>query len=114
MDAIGEYDNAKWDLANAKKWAALIGAPYDGGGGGIGKVVGVDRSDMRIYHQRSNGSQNYHSTPSEYLATCISMVIAEMAPTIIAKAIAMMERGLVQKAAAAKVLMDAIAADASA
>jgi len=112
MDAIGEYGNAKWDLAKAKKWEALIGSPYSGGGGGIGKVASATVK-MEIYHQRVHGSANYHAPPGERLTACIGLVVTQMGPEIIAKAIAMMERGLVQKAAAAKVLMDAIVADAS-
>jgi len=114
MDAIKEYTQAKRDIANAKQWEALIGSPYNGGGGGIGKVTAATTVKMEIYHQHSNGDTNYHAPPSEHLAACICMVVTDMGPTIIAKAIAIMQQGLVQKAAAAKVLADAIAADASA
>ena len=113
MDAIREYAQAKQDLANAKEWADLIGSPYNGGGGGIGRVTAATFVKMEIYHQHSNGDTNYHAPPSEYLTACICKVVTEMGATIIAKAIAIMQQGLVQKAAAAKVLMDAIVADAS-
>ena len=112
MDAIAEYVQAKRDIATSKKWAALIGASYHGGGGGIGKVVGLDDIRMQIYHQSSNGAEGYHMAPCAHLKACIGLAMAKMAPTIIAQAIALMEQGLTDKAAAAKVLMIAIAADA--
>jgi len=113
MDAIAEYVQAKHDLINAKKWEAMIGSTYHGGGGGVGRVVGVELVQLQIYHQHSNGATNYHSPPNDHLAACIRLIATNMAPTIIAQAIGIMERGLVQQAMAAKVLADAIAADAA-
>jgi len=114
MDAIAEYVRAKQDIAAAKKWEALIGSPYQGGDKGIGRVAALDTVDMRIFHQYSNTSDIYHKIPCDHLAACIRLVATDMAPTIISQAIAIMERGLKNKADAAKVLADAIAADASA
>jgi len=112
MDAIKEYIQAKRDIANAKRWEDLIGSPYHGGGGGIGKVTAATTVKMEIYHQYSNGDTNYHAPPNEHLAACICKVVTNMGSTIIAKAIAIMEQELAQKAAAAQVLTIAIAADA--
>lgn len=61
MNSFEEYKKAKIELFFAEKWAELIGKPYRGGGGGIGKLHSV-YIEATIYHQVSDGATNYHDS----------------------------------------------------
>ena len=55
--------------ARCKDWASLIGSPFRGGGGGIGALqtlrICIGDDTPKIYHQSTDGAQNYHRMPPE-------------------------------------------------
>lgn len=67
---IESHKKLKTDHQKCKEWANLIGSPYSGGGGGIGKVFSVDLctgdNAPTIYHQAYSGATNYHRMPIEF------------------------------------------------
>ena len=89
MSAIDDYNQFKRDRRAAEDWAALIGAPYRGGGGGIGKV---HRAEVKaiVYHQERDGATNYHDCPAR-LATALSIQTRAMFPQLLAAALADMD-----------------------
>ena len=50
-----------------KQWINLIGSPYNGGGGGVGKLFSASLADgdnlPKIYHQAYNVATIYHTMP---------------------------------------------------
>jgi hypothetical protein len=98
-NAIHKFQEAKTDLGYLKAWSSLIGAPYHGGGGGIGEVIRAAVS-LTVYHQASHGSTNYHDPRScqEYLNEAAKL----MGPAIIHKAIELAEANVRVLADAAK------------
>lgn len=98
---IEQYVAAKRVQDDCLEWAALIGSPYRGGGGGVGELRSLGLGQVTVYHQYSNGSQNYHDIPSAltpYLCTAIKARFGEL----LADALARQELAL--KAAAAEAL----------
>lgn len=62
MSDISEFLKFKREHSRATEWANLLGAPYHGGGGGIGALTML-KAEMKIYHQAYNGATNYHEPP---------------------------------------------------
>lgn len=64
---IQQYQGAKREHDECAKWASLIGSPYRGGGGGIGELISLRLMNgdgaPTVYHQCSNGANNYHRMP---------------------------------------------------
>ena len=64
---IEQYNSAKREQSACQQWAALLGSPYRGGGGGIGELRSVrlakGEGSPTIYHQASDGATNYHAMP---------------------------------------------------
>ncbi len=69
--AIEKYSALKEQKRWADEWIALYGAPYSGGGGGIGKVSSLE-AKATIYHQAYNGATNYHDIPKEFIPYFVS------------------------------------------
>jgi hypothetical protein len=60
---IEQYNAAKRDQTDCLAWAALIGSPYSGGGGGVEELRSLSLGSVTVYHQYSNGAKNYHEIP---------------------------------------------------
>lgn len=64
---IKKYQGAKREHYECTEWAALIGSPYRGGGGGVGNLISVrlmaGDGAPTVYHQRYDGATNYHRMP---------------------------------------------------
>lgn len=98
-DTIKAYREKVRDVEQAKEWAGLIGSPYKGGGGGIGRIVSLDVTSQ-VYHQYSNGANNYHTIPKGLAASLASVIKAD-ADSLLKRAVAHLEiqqTSLAQKA----------------
>lgn len=91
---IERYNAAKREQAECQRWAALIGARYMGGGGGVGKLTSLrlmqGEASPTIYHQERDGATNYHAMPAaltEHLQDAIKAKFGEL----LADALAMQE-----------------------
>lgn len=98
MTKIERLIEAQRTLKKCEEWRAMIGSPYRGGGGGIGKIVNVTLS-AQVYHQYSDGATNYHAMPSEIA----SLVAAQLNAAMIDAALEVM-RANVQALAAEAVV----------
>lgn len=65
---IQQYQGAKREHDECAAWAALIGSPYRGGGGGVGELKSLQlmkgEASPTVYHQYSDGAKNYHQMPA--------------------------------------------------
>ena len=87
--AIDQFQQFNNELGYARGWVEMIGKRYEGGGGGIGKIVNCTLL-MEVYSQSYDGATNYHDCPKE-LAVAMAEVIKQDSHQIIDKAIAIME-----------------------
>lgn len=66
---IQELKELKYHYVQCKEWYELVGKPYIGGGGGIGKLHSITfdggKFSPTVYHQAYNGATNYHQMPKE-------------------------------------------------
>ena len=71
MSFIDNSKKAKYNFTKSKEWYELVGKPYIGGGGGIGKLHSITfdggKFSPTVYHQAYNGATNYHQMPSKLL-----------------------------------------------
>ena len=111
MSAIQEYHRYKQSLELTKKWLALIGSRYEGGGGGIGRLNGV-HTRFAIYHQAYDGATNYHEIPNNDFQLALDRAVYNNLKEIIKTAVSTMETNLKELAVYAKAEADAIAKDA--
>jgi hypothetical protein len=100
VSAITAFSKKSNELSEAKRWGGLYGAPYHGGGGGIGSIKGM-KFAATIYHQYSDGATNYHDSP-EGLNVAIATIIKADFRAILDRAIALMETEKTLAAVAAK------------
>ena len=66
MNCIENYQDFKVNKEQTTRWADMLGKQFYGGGGGLGRIVGVELSKVQIYYQFSNGDQNYHNVPQHF------------------------------------------------
>jgi len=101
---IEKYKAAKRDQEYCEAWAALIGSPYRGGGGGVGELVSLrllgGESSPTVYHQYSDGAKNYHQMPAA-LAKHLEAAIVSNFSILLASALKMQKEEVKQKAALA-------------
>lgn len=97
MIAINRYKDAQLELEKARKWAAMLGQPYRGGGGGIGQLrtlaLAIDGRRATIYYQEYNGANNYHPAPSS-LIPHLEAAISAAFPAILADALDRQEKAV--------------------
>lgn len=110
-NSIETMEMLRNSIKQAKSWRALIGAPYNGGGGGIGSVVNATVS-MDIYHQYTHGATNHHPIPCPALKAEMEAIVNGIGATIIDGAIAALETKLADAAAHVLKEFDGIRADA--
>lgn len=114
MSFIVNYKKAKYNFIQSKQWFELIGQPYSGGGGGIGKVhsvsIGCGDSAPTIYHQAYNGATNYHYMPID-LKPYVETIIKNDFKGILEKAFKLYEKDLSDLAELAKKEYDDISKD---
>ncbi len=110
MSAIHEYHRYKQSLESTKKWLALIGARYEGGGGGTGYVHGV-HTEFTIYHQAYDGATNYHEMPNRDFQIELDRAVYNHLKEIIKSAISEMEKNLSELAVFAKAEAETITKD---
>lgn len=80
---IEEYAKLKREMADATEWLGLIGKPYSGGGGGVGKLKPADiQVSVEVYHQEYNGANNYHKIPNA-LRDELKCMLAEQMLTLV-------------------------------
>lgn len=114
MTKLERYKQEKIRLDLAKQWAALIGSSYSGGGGGVGYLHSAT-STMEVYHQKYNGSKNYHGSQDiPNLDTYLSKASAKLGGSIIELALKMWSDDLSNLAAQAKLEYDELIKDAGA
>lgn len=99
MSKIDDYRKFQADLRHAKCWADLIGNRYRGGGGGVGELREI-KVEATVYHQESDGANNYHAAPSA-LNQFLAAEIRKEFPNLLAAAQAAMEAKRVTLAAEA-------------
>ena len=97
---IRQYQNAKREHANCVAWAALIGSPYGGGGGGVGKLISLRLMNATVYHQHRDGAKNYHEMP-DALTLHLEAAIKERFNELLADALERQRSALKQTAEAA-------------
>jgi len=102
MSNIEKFNQFKNELNNAKRWQAMFGKPYSGGGGGVGRIASAEIAKIEIYYQESNGSKNYHGIPSDSARKYISEAAKVLGHQIINKAIELMHEELKALAEQAK------------
>ena len=111
---IETYKKMKNGQQKCKEWASLIGKPYSGGGGGIGKIVSValcaGDNAPTIYHQAYNGATNYHRMPDE-LRNYLEFAICENVGALIERAFYLQSTELSESAIEAKKEYDLINED---
>lgn len=100
MSTITKYQDAKFLLQRFSGWAGKIGRKYHGGGGGVGKVTNA-LFKATIYHQPSDGDTNYHESETAF-ADALNEAAKELAPQIIARAMALLENKVRDAAMAAE------------
>ena len=74
MSTIERFNEKKRHLKYAQALVSLIGKPYHGGGGGIGRIAGATAS-ICVYYQYSNGDTNYHDSEPEFNSYLASSLI---------------------------------------
>jgi len=110
MSSILEYQRYKQNLESTKKWLALIGARYEGGGGGTGHIHGV-RTKFAIYHQAYDGATNYHEIPNNDFQMELDRAVYNSLKETIKTAVSEMEKNLSELAVFAKAEAEAITKD---
>ena len=107
MSKIEQYKTAKREANESEKWAALIGAEYHGGGGGIGSLrsfsIASGEAGPTVYHQYRNGDNNYHVMPSS-LRPHLEAAIKDAFPSLLADALNRQEEAV--KAIAAEAVKE--------
>lgn len=66
MSHIENYKKFKSSVEQTQRWSAMLGQQYYGGGGGLGRIIGVELNKVQIYYQFSNGDTNYHNIPQHF------------------------------------------------
>lgn len=61
------FVKAKRAVGDAEAFIGMIGAPYQGGGGGVGEVRNVEVVEFVVHFQQHDGATNYHKAPSDLL-----------------------------------------------
>lgn len=84
MSKVSEYENFRHEIAKSKRWFGLLGKPYKGGGGGIGKISKA-QCVVEIYHQEYDGANNYHKAEGAVVAE-LDHVFMEAVPALLKKA----------------------------
>ena len=100
---IEQYNAAKREQTTCLAWTALIGNPYRGGGGGVGELKSLSLGSVTVYHQYSDGANNYHEIPAA-LAPHICAAIRARFGELVADALARQDVAL--KAAAAEAVKE--------
>lgn len=110
---IEEYKDIKNKFCKSKEWFELIGKPYNGGGGGIGKLHSVtldSRNPPTIYHQAYNGATNYHYMP-DVMKPYVEQIIKNNFKELFEKAFKLFEQDVSNKAEEAKREYESISSD---
>lgn len=102
MSKMDEAAKAKAELAHAQAWLDMIGARYEGGGGGVGSLRAVTFS-ADVYFQRTHGSKNYHDAP-DGMKRAMAEVIRRRFAELAAEALADLE--VARKATALEVVAE--------
>lgn len=101
---IEQYQGAKREHEECAAWAALIGAPYRGGGGGVGELKSLQlmkgEASPTVYHQSSDGAKNYHPMPAA-MAPHLEAAIKARFADLLADALERQQEALKQSARAA-------------
>jgi len=100
---IEQYNTAKREQTTCQAWAALIGSKYHGGGGGFGQLKELQLAKVAVYHQYSDGANNYHDIPAA-LAPHLCAAIKARFGELVANALARQDAAL--KIAAAEALKE--------
>lgn len=66
MNYIENYKKFKASKEQTTRWADMLGKQFYGGGGGLGRIVGVELNKVQIYYQFNNGDPNYHNVPQHF------------------------------------------------
>lgn len=89
---IAQYNTAKREQNKCQRWAALLGARYFGGGGGIGELTSLrlmqGEAAPTIYYQERDGATNYHVMPcslTEHLEAAIKAKFGELLADALAR-----------------------------
>lgn len=88
MSSLDDYRTIQRHVDEAARWAEMLGARYEGGGGGTGSIVSLGVTPT-LYFQAYNGSTNYHKAP-DALADWLSKEIRKDFPRLLALAQAAM------------------------
>ena len=93
MSNIDDFKTAKRDVVEAKTWAAKIGDKYYGGTSGKGELGSIVKAQvgLTVYHQYSDGDNNYHESPAG-LNEALQEVLKRRHTALIEEAIADLER----------------------
>jgi hypothetical protein len=119
MSTIEEFQAYDSRLRNAKRWASLIGSPYSGGGGGVGKIAHTTHCRIEVYHQEYDGAHNYHTGGKHFeggdeFQRFLNEALIELGPQVIAIAIKKMEAKRTELARQAKDEAEAVLSAATA
>ena len=84
---IEQYNAAKREQSICQAWTALIGNKYDGGGGGIGQLSELQLAKVTVYHQSSDGANNYDipAALAPYLCAAIKARFDELVSDALAR-----------------------------
>jgi hypothetical protein len=96
MSKISDCEKLRHEIAKSKQWFALLGSPYRGGGGGVGKISSV-KCTLEIYHQEYDGASNYHKISGAVEAE-LDLVFREAAPALLKKAFENLEEKRIEAA----------------
>lgn len=86
--AVDALNKQKREIQHAEYWMAMIGAHYNGGGGGIGKIRSLTVK-AEVYYQQYDGANNYHDMPSG-LQWALSAVVLKRSKELLAEAMELM------------------------
>lgn len=105
MKKFEAYQEAKRQQGYSTSWAEMLGQTYRGGGGGVGKLVYLNLSNLEmktptIYFQYSNGDKNYHECPRSLLPY-LDAAIRDSFGALLADALQKQKADLTAAAAAA-------------
>lgn len=89
---IENFKSARDNLAQAKKWAEMIGKTYYGGTSGKGDIGRIDSAGVAatVYYQEYDGATNYHTTPTA-MREALAEVLIEQQAILVPKAIERMQ-----------------------
>lgn len=77
MSHIENYKKFKANVEQTQRWYAMLGKQYYGGGGGVGRIVGVELAECQLYYQFANGDPNYHNVPQHFTKYLQQAIISQ-------------------------------------